>query len=147
MEEKKEIGPLLNELITINKNRITGYKQALHPNTLNDSRSTVLFREMIRQSEEYIDQLEERIKEIGAVIEDKTSTSGLLYNTWMDVLYAESEEAKPDTKSFCIQLEQTTLSAYKAIADKGQEIDKNLSQMIIDQENGIERSLALIKAL
>ena len=76
MNDETTIVGIFNDLITVNKNRITGYKQAIHVDIEKEAGTTELFDEMIRQSEHNIKELGEIISNAGAKIQDKTSTSG-----------------------------------------------------------------------
>src|SRR5215813_7297944 len=108
----KEVIHILNDLITINKNRITGYKEIMHE--LKEEKAIAHCREMIRQSEKNNGELAELVRDDGGEIEDKTTTAGIIYNTWMDIVYSDEKESREDIYNFCRQMEKTTAKGYEA---------------------------------
>jgi uncharacterized protein (TIGR02284 family) len=126
----KLITDILNNLITINKNRIVGYKEAIHDTNESQEKIRGLFKKMVDQSENYIDELKEKIKQLGGEVTDKTITTGLVYNTWMDIIYAGAD-TKPPIGDFCNQVEETTLQAYEADIAKMDKLDKNIYDMLL----------------
>jgi len=146
MTEKATIADILNNLITINKDRIVGYREALHNTKENQEETRRLFKEMIGQSENFVEELKEKIKELGAEVQDKTLTTGLIYNTWMDIVYSDSGE-KPEIPHFCDEIEKTTLHAYDAALIKTQTLDKNIHDLILRQKQELINSCDQIKNL
>jgi len=108
-----EVIQILNDLITLNKNRVTGYKEIVHK--VNDETIADHCREMIRQGERNVSQLSSIIEDAGGSVEDKTTTSGFIYNLWMDIVYAEEKESQQDVYDYCRRMEQTALEGYEAL--------------------------------
>jgi hypothetical protein len=69
---------------------------------------------MILQSEKFNEELRARLRDSGADADDTTSTSGLIYNTWMDIVYSEEKEPEADIRNFCRQMEDTFAEGYEA---------------------------------
>ena len=141
-----DITDILNNLITINKNRIVGYKEAIHDIDENQEKMRQLFKEMADQSENHIEELKELIKQLGGEITDKTITSGLVYNAWMDIIYAGTDN-KPPVADFCNQVEETTLQAYEADLAKMEKPDKNIYDIILRQKQELINAGKQIKDL
>lgn len=146
MTEKEIIGDILNNLITINKNRIVGYKEAIHDTHESREKMRGLFKEMADQSENYIEELKEKIKQLGSGVTDKTITTGVVYNTWMDIIYADAE-TKPPVADFCNEVEETTLQAYEADLVKMQKLDKSIYNMIRRQKQELINAGKQVKDL
>ena len=137
---------ILNNLITINKNRIVGYKEAVHDTDESRQKMRELFKEIAGQSENYIEELKEEIQQLGGEVTDKTITTALVYNTWMDIIYARAD-AKPPISEFCNQVEEDTLRAYEADLVKLSKLDKNIYEMIFRQKQDIVKAGKQIKDL
>jgi uncharacterized protein (TIGR02284 family) len=133
------IADVLNNLVTINKDRIVGYKEAIHVTQEDQVKIRRLFKEMVKQSEHFIKELKEKIRGLGAEVTDKTITTGLVYNTWMDIVYANSGE-KTDVIHFCDQIEGTTLQAYDSALMKIKDLDKNIYDLILRQKEELINS-------
>ena len=65
----------------------------------------------------------------------------------MDILYADTKEAKPSNKIFCQQLEETALSAYEAAIKRENWPEKDAYELIVRQKDGIKHSLSRIKSI
>ncbi len=146
MTEKAIIADVLNNLITINKDRIVGYKEAIHDTKEDREKVRPLLDEMVKQSERFIEGLKSSIKDLGAEVTDKTLTTGLIYNTWMDIVYANSVE-KPGVAHFCNQIEDTTLQAYNADLMKLKDLDKTIYNLILRQKQELLDSCDEIKKM
>ena len=140
------IADILNNLITINKDRIVGYKEAIHDTKEDREKIRRLFKEMVKQSEHFIRELKEKIRGLGAEVTDKTITTGLIYNTWMDIVYANSGE-KPEITHFCDQIEDTTLQAYDSALMKIKDLDKTIYDLILRQKQELINSRDEIKKI
>lgn len=111
-----EVIHILNDLITLNKNRVTGYKEIVHETK--DERVADHCHEMIHQGETNIKQLSDIIEDAGGIVEDKTTTSGFVYNLWMDIVYSDKKEPKEGIYDYCRKMEQTTLKGYEALLNE-----------------------------
>ena len=142
MKENDTIATILNNLVTINKDHIVGNKEAIH-GTNNENIRHVLKR-MVKQAENFILELKENINELGAEVTDKTITTGLVYNIWMDIVYNNNAE-KPEITNFCDQLEGTTLQAYDSALMKLKDLDKNIFDLVLRQKQELVQSCDEIK--
>jgi len=133
-----EVIQILNDLITLNKNRLTGYKEIVHK--VKDEKIADHCREMITQGERNIHQLSAIIEDAGGSVEDKTTTSGFIYNLWMDIVYAEKKEPQQDVNDYCRQMEKTSLDAYEALLRPIKNED-SIYDLVKCQETEIQNSL------
>ncbi len=138
----KQVIHILNDLITLNKNRLTGYKEMVHE--LPDQQLETHCRAMIQQSEENLRQLGSIIRDAGGEVEDKTTTSGLVYNTWMDIVYGSEKESKEDMFQFCKQMEETVLKAYEAAAKETAGQGEKEHELIVQQQEEIRASIRML---
>lgn len=133
-----EVIQILNDLITLNKNRLTGYKEAVHK--VNDEKIADHCREMIKQGENNVNQLSAIVEIAGGSVEDKTTTSGLIYNLWMDIVYAGEKESQQDIYDYCRRMEKSTVEGYDALLRQINKEDP-VYQLAEQQEMEIQSSL------
>ncbi len=82
--EKETIG-ILNDLIQINNDRITGYEKAIKELKDEDDDLKVLFEGMIDESRKARLALGEEVQVLGGTMDTGTTNSGKIYRVWMDV--------------------------------------------------------------
>ena len=146
MTIKPTITDILNDLITINKDHIIGHKEAIHDMNKNQHKIRQLLKAMVEQSENFIEELKEKIKEFGGEVTDKTITSGLVYNTWMDIVYSDAG-SKPEIRHFCDQIEDMTLQAYDSALMKLKDLDENTYVLVFRQKQELVKFCNEVKNL
>ena len=85
MQNTKETIEVLNDLIQINNDRITGYEKAIRETKAEDEDLKILFATMIAESHRNKIALATEVQTMGAEVENGTTTSGKIYRAWMDV--------------------------------------------------------------
>jgi uncharacterized protein (TIGR02284 family) len=133
MTAETTITDVLNDLITINKDHVVGLKEAIHALDKKQKETRQALKMMLEHSEGFIKELKKKIHELGAEVTDKTITSGLVYNTWMDIIYSNANE-KPEIRNFCDQVESMTLQGYDSALQKLKDLDKNVFDMVFQQK-------------
>lgn len=138
---------VLNDLITINKNRVIGTKEILHE--LEEEELKEQCQTMVANSERNIEELSSLIKNAGAEVEDKTATSGFIYNTWMNIAYNEEKESADDLHTYLQKMEEATLNGYDALLKELRNGATKESNIIHQQRDAVayslERLLKLLK--
>lgn len=76
---------VLNDLIQIHNDRITGYKRAIDELKTEDADLKPLFADLIIESEGLKLELSSEVQLLGGSAEDGTTASGKIYRAWMDV--------------------------------------------------------------
>jgi len=132
-----EVITALNDLITLNKNRVTGYKEIVHQ--AKDERIAAHCHAMIHEGEKNSKDLAAIIEDAGGVVEDKTITSGFIYNLWMDIVYSGEKQPEQDVYDYCRRMEQTALNAYEALLHQIKE--EKAQTLAQTQREQIRRSL------
>src|ERR1700744_2454497 len=85
MQNTKETIEVLNDLIQINNDRITGYEKAIKETKPEDDDLKVLYASMIAESHRNKISLATEVQAMGAEAEQEPTTSGKIYRAWMDV--------------------------------------------------------------
>ena len=138
------IAGILNDLITINKDHMIGLKEAFHDMDKDQEKSRELLKAVVELSEDFIEELKEKIHELGAEVTDKTITTGWVYNTWMDIVYNNAGE-RPEIRKFCDQIAETTMQVYDSVLVKLKDLDKNIFDLVFRQNQELVKSCNELK--
>src|SRR6202000_2030356 len=109
METREELNDVLNDLVKINNDRIVGYEKAINEAGENDLSFKGLFEDMIAESRQYKEELSAEITRNGGEIEDDTTTSGKIYQSWMDVKNTFTDIDKETVLDSCHFIEHSAL--------------------------------------
>lgn len=146
MENNTVNTEILNDLIQINNDRITGYERAVEELKEQDSDLKPLFLQMIRQSGQHKATLTQEVQVLGAPAETGTTTSGKIYRAWMDVKAIFTGHDRETVLNNCEFGEDAAQKAYKmALETEG--LSGNLRSIISEQKTDLRTSHDQIKAL
>ncbi|HYH55824.1 MAG TPA: PA2169 family four-helix-bundle protein [Anseongella sp.] len=115
MNQTAEMIDQLNKLVTINNDRIEGYRKASEETSNADLK--ILFGQYAEQSVRFRNELAAEITALGGEVEEGTSTSGKIYRAWMDVRHAMSNNDKKAVLKSCEYGEDVALEAYNEVLD------------------------------
>ena len=85
MENNQKVIEVLNDLIQINNDRVTGYERAIKELKNEDDDLKALFTGFIDQSRNIRNALGTEVQTLGAEMDKGTTNSGKIYRAWMDV--------------------------------------------------------------
>ena len=85
MEHTQETIEILNDLITINNDRIAGYEKAMEELKGNDTDICLVFEKMIDESRELRNALGREVQVLGGTMAEGTMASGKIHRALMDV--------------------------------------------------------------
>lgn len=137
---------ILNDLIQINNDRVTGYEKAIEELRAEDGDLKSLFVEMIRQSGQHKATLTQEVQVLGVPAETGTTTSGKIYRAWMDVKAIFTGHDRETVLNNCEFGEDAAQNAYTtALQTEG--LSSNLRSIISEQKADLRTSHDQIKAL
>lgn len=137
---------ILNDLIQINNDRVTGYEKASEELAADDHELKSLFLDMIKQSRHNRSTLAQEVQVLGASAETGTTLSGKIYRTWMDVKAIFSGDDRKTILNNCEFGEDAAQKAYKmALETEG--LSANLRTIISEQKAELKNSHDKIKTL
>ena len=111
---------ILNDLILINNDRVTNYRKAEEELKKEDADLIQLFQEKVEQSNNFIDELTQKVTEAGHKVESGTTNAGKIYHVWMDVKAFFGGFNRKIILDNCVVGEDAALSAYNdALASEG----------------------------
>ena len=146
METTTATTEILNDLVQINNDRITGYQKALTELKEGDEDLKHLFISMIDESQKNKMALATEVAANGADIDSGTTNSGKIYRTWMDVKAIFTGHDRKTVLANCEFGEDAAQKAYKsALAEEG--LPGYLYSLISEQQITLKASHDQIKAL
>ena len=146
MEKNEAKVEILNDLIMINNDRIAGYERAISESKDLDVDLKAMFEGMIRESEQYKNELVQKYSEAGGSgIEEGTTNSGKIYRAWMDVKATFTGSDRKAILSSCEFGEDAWRRAYEAALSAEGELDPETRSLITEQYNAEKKSHDIIK--
>ncbi len=145
MQSNEATVEILNDLIKINNDRIEGYKRAINESKDLDVDLKAVFEGMIRESETYKAELNDKNVETGDVPEESTTSSGKIYRAWMDVKATFTGSDRKSILSSCEFGEDAWRRAYEQGINTTADIDPMVKALITEQYNAQKKSHDLIK--
>lgn len=134
----EKIIDVLNSLITINNDRIEGYKTASEETEENDLK--YLFAEFISTSEKCKNELVEEINKLGGEVAEGTKVSGKFFRVWMDMKAALTCKDRIAILNSCKFGENEAKETYKNA------LEDNLVYLTTEYQNMISAQKKLLKA-
>ena len=146
MEDNKKVAEVLNDLIQINNDRITGYERALKELKDESADLKTLFEGYIDQSRNIRNELGTEVQTLKVEMDDGTTASGKIYRAWMDVKAAFTGHDRHTVLENCEFGEDAAQKAYKsALETEG--LPAYLVQLISKQQIELKRAHDEVKAL
>lgn len=142
----EKIIDVLNSLITINNDRIEGYKTASEETEENDLKS--LFAGFMLTSEKCKSELIQEVEKLGGEVAEGTKVSGKFFRVWMDVKAALTGKNRMVILNSCKFGENEAKETYKnALEDNLEYLTAEYKTMISDQKELLKADRKRIKAL
>jgi len=136
----------LNDLIRINKDRITGYRQRIATTTDDDMEE--LLSDLIYQSYQHIEELTYNIYQLGGKPARPDSIAGKFYHSWTDLKAFIFKETRKKMLDYCEFCEDVVKTIYQKVFS-AQELhwDKRaialLKKHLLEVENSYHHVLML----
>jgi uncharacterized protein (TIGR02284 family) len=138
---------VLNDLVTINNDRVAGYEKAEKETSDKDSDLKSLFRQMAAESRSYVTDLSKHIASSGDKPTGKTMLTGKIYRAWMDVKATFSGKDRKAILASCEFGEDAAQKAYDSALSSDADLPTEVRQLIMDQKTSLKKSHDRIKAL
>jgi uncharacterized protein (TIGR02284 family) len=136
---------LLNDLVKVNNDRIAGYERAISETKDLDVDLRATFEGMIRESNGYRDELVEKIKEMGGMEEEGTTTAGQIYRAWMDLKATFTGSDRTAILDSCEFGEDAAQRAYDSALQSAEQLGSEFTELITEQQRSLKISHDLIK--
>lgn len=145
MKDNKEIIMVLNDLIKINVDRITGYEKAIKDLDNSEVMLKTLFAQVSEDSVDIKSQLSEQVIALGGEPASERTLPGAIYQAWMDVKATFSGHDTGSTLEACEFGEDAAQKAYQAALKASDDFPADLKHMISSQKNLLKMSHDLIR--
>ena len=129
----------LNDLIRINNDRITGYRQRI--DTTADDDLEALMSDMIYQSYQHIEELTYNIYQLGGKPARPDSIAGKFYHSWTDLKAFIFKETRKKMLDYCEFCEDVVKAIYqKAFSAQELHWDKQVTALLKKHLHDVEGS-------
>jgi len=145
MTTNENLVEVLNDLIEINNDRITGYQKAVDETKDIDVDLQAIFHKMSDESRKYKAELTQAVTRLGGDPATGTTNSGKIYRIWMDVKATFSGHNRQAVLENCEFGEDAAQKAYKMALASDAEIDAETRQLITSQQASLKNSHDIIK--
>src|SRR5450432_1485389 len=139
MEKSREVVEVLNDLVMINNDRITGYERAIKELKQDDSDLKSLFDEMIIESQKIKSDLAHEIQVLHGDVEKGSTEMGKIYRAWMDVKAVFTGESRHTILANCEAGEDAAQKAYKN-AQETDRLPAFLKEPLTSQQSKLRES-------
>ena len=146
MEKSKEVVEVLNDLVMINNDRITGYERAVKELKQDDDDLKSLFDQMIIESQRIKSDLAHEIQVLHGDVEKGSTEMGKIYRAWMDVKAVFTGENRHAILSNCETGEDAAQKAYRKALETDR-LPAFLREMLNTQQSILRESHDEIRAL
>jgi uncharacterized protein (TIGR02284 family) len=146
MQNTKETIEVLNDLIQINNDRITGYEKAIKETKAEDEDLKVMYATMIAESHRSKIALASEVQTMGAEVEQGTTTSGKIYRAWMDVKSVFTGHDRHTILANCEAGEDAAQRAYRSALEH-ESLPAYIRELLLRQEESLRECHDEIKAL
>lgn len=145
METNEKLIEVLNDLIEINNDRVTGYEKASEETKNLDVDLQAIFHSMANDSRKYAAELTEQVRNLGGEASTDTTNKGKIYRVWMDVKATFSGHDRQSVLESCEFGEDAAQRAYKEALASDAELDVPTRQLITGQQESLKTAHDLIK--
>lgn len=146
MQNTRETIEVLNDLIQINNDRITGYERAIRETKAEDDDLKILYATMIAESHRNKIALATEVQALGAEVEQGTTTSGKIYRAWMEVRAIFTGNSRHTILSNCEAVEDATKRAYHSALEH-EALPAYIRELLVRQEETLRSNHEEIRTL
>ena len=147
METNEKLAEVLNDLVEINNDRMTGYERAAKETKDIDVDLQGIFYKMADESRKCKAELTNELIRLGAKPAEGTSGLGKLHRAWMDVKATFSGHDRQSALNSCEFGEDAAQKAYRDALASDAEMNADTRQIITSQQASLKTSHDTIKKL
>jgi uncharacterized protein (TIGR02284 family) len=146
METNEKIAEVLNDLIEINNDRVTGYEKAAKETAAEDADLRSLFMDMADESLIYAGELRKHVTRTGEDPAEGTTARGKIYRVWMDVKAAITGQSRKAILASCEYGEDAAQKAYESALDSD-DLTGEVRTLVSNQKSKLRNSHDKIKMM
>jgi len=145
MQTNEKLISVLNDLIRINNDRVSGYEKAASETETIDVDLRAIFMGYANDSQKYANELALEVKRLGGESADGTTGLGKIYRAWMDVKSTFTGQDRQAILSSCEYGEDQAQKAYADALASDAEMNADIRQLITTQKAALKKSHDIIK--
>lgn len=145
MATNDKLVEVLNDLIEINTDRITGYEKASEETKDVDVDLQAIFNKMADESRQYKAELTQEVSRLGGEPAEGRTKLGSIFQVWMDVKATFTGHDRQSVLESCEFGEDAAQKAYRSALASDAEIDADTRQLISAQQVSLKSSHDIIK--
>lgn len=146
METNEKLVEVLNDLIEINNDRVTGYEKAVEETKDLDVDLQAIFHSMANDSRKYAAELTQEVNRLGGEANtSETTNRGKIYRIWMDVKATFTGHSRQSVLEACEYGEDAAQNAYTEALSSDAQMDADVRQLITEQQSTLKIAHNLIK--
>jgi len=138
---------LLNDLIRINKDRITGYESTAHDHPAIDADIRDAFYHLATESRSYVNDLHAQVIRLDGPPVSQETISGKIYLFWLDMRASLKGETLTDLLDTCMAVERAMQQAYGKALECEDDLPENIRHLITSQLWALENAHERMKKL
>jgi uncharacterized protein (TIGR02284 family) len=146
MQNMRQTIEVLNDLIQINNDRITGYERAIRATRPEDDDLKILYATMIAESHRNKIALAAEVQALGAEIEQGTTPGGKIYRAWMEVKSIFTGNNRHTILTNCEAGEDAAQRAYHAALEH-ESLPAYIRELLVRQRDTLQSNYVEIRAL
>jgi len=145
MSTNEKLVEVLNDLVEINNDRVTGYEKAADESKSVDVDLQAIFHKMADESRKYKSELVQEVNRLGGTPSTDTTGLGKIYRVWMDVKATFTGHDRKSILESCEFGEDAAQKAYKDAIASDAEMNAETRQLITSQQAALKTSHDIIK--
>lgn len=136
---------ILNDLIRINNDRVTGYTKAIKELKDEDHDVRKTFESFILSSKRNITELTDLVLKNGGEAATDNTAAGKIYHAWMDVKATFTGHDLQSILNACEYGEDAAQRSYKIAIEDSAEVSADVAQVIKDQKASLKKEHDAVK--
>lgn len=137
MQNNEKLVQALNELVSINYDRVFGYEKAIEDVGSNDIDLRTLFNRSASQSRKYVSDLQQTIRGLGGEPVTDSTTRGKLFRVWMDFKATLMGKDRKSVLDSCAYGEEAALKAYDEALQTDTHLPDNIRVSIAEHKQAL----------
>ncbi len=146
MERNERAAEVLNDLVRINNDRITGYEKSLSKADEKDADLRNIFSRIGQESRNYTRELVDQIHRLGGEPASGTTAAGKIYRTWMNVKSGFSNSERKSILEECEFGEDAAQKACEKALAPENNLPGEIRALVQKEKNNLKRSHDAIKS-
>lgn len=146
MESKDVTVEVLNDLISINIDRISGYQHAIEELKDEDSALKGVFESFINDSLRYKEELKNKVVELGGTPAKDSTLAGKVYRMWMDLKATFTGNDRKAIIASCEYGEDAAQKAYAEALATADQVYNDVLLLITEQKDALKKAHDTIKS-